>query len=157
MKEPDFYQLDQNELDKEWIQQPELYFRHASELAEARREFEKAKAEKELVIAELDKEIRENPQQFGFEKMTEKLVESTIIRQKRYQTATHSYLKAKHEMDVAQVAVDTLEHRKKALEKLVDLWQGSYFSKPVSKSHNERMRQVETDNAFKSSGKKRKL
>ena len=153
--EIDFFQLDQNELDKEWVNQPGLYFRYASELAAARHELEKIKAEKELTIAELDRDVRRNPQQFGLEKTTETTVQHTIVVQKRYQEVNDAFLRALHDVDVCKVAVDTLDHRKKALENSVSLWLANYFSKPSSKDHKERMDKVETASAF-GTGKKRR-
>ena len=153
--EGDFFKLDQNELDKEWVRQPELYYRYATELSETRHELEKLKAEKELTIAELDRDVRRNPQQFGLEKTTETTVQNTIVVQRRYQEVNDAFLKALHAVDVCKVAVDTLDHRKKALENSVSLWLANYFSKPSSKDHKERMDKVETAAAF-GSGKKRK-
>ena len=158
----DFSKVDQYELDREWVQQPELYFKYAQIVVDAEEVLDKAKEEKlqrisdkEEVIAELDRDIRKDPACFGVDKITEKTVENAIILQRRYKIASHAVFEAQRLVNEAQSAVkrasvvtDTLDHRKKTLEKLVDLFLANYFSKPQSKNHKERMEKVETDSAF---------
>ncbi len=128
--DPEIFRIDQNTLDKEWISQPRFYHKYAIMLADARRIYEQAKADKELVSAELDREVRLNPTKFGVTKITEGVVEQTIILQREYRKAHDACIDAKHEVDVVQAHVDTLDHRKKALEDLVKLFLADYFSKP---------------------------
>ena len=50
--EPDFFKLDKNALDEEWINQPGLYFTYAKKLADAKESLEINKANYELAMAE---------------------------------------------------------------------------------------------------------
>lgn len=134
---PDFLEIDPHRLDEEWVNQPNLYYDYASHLADARQAYEDAKNNLELVRAELDKAIREDPEEFGVEKVTEKAVESAVILEDEYQAAQKQVNYSRHTMDVAQAAVGSLDHRKRALEKLVDLFLANYFSEPKRKSKEE--------------------
>ena len=49
-------EIDENALDEEWVEQPSLYFRYASMVADARRDLDQAKANLDLTKAEVDKE-----------------------------------------------------------------------------------------------------
>lgn len=152
--EPDLFALDPNRLDAEWVEQPRLYHVHAVKLADARETWERAKAGRDVVTAELDRFVRRDPAAFGLEKVTESGVEKAVILQIRHKDATEKVITAKHGMDVMQAMVDALDHRKRALEKLVDLRLAHYFSEPRAKGETaEPMRQVERDSAF---GKRKK-
>lgn len=134
----EFFDLDLNRLDKEWISQPKIYFKYASKLADARRELEEQKAELDIVRAEIDKEIRDDPALFDIVKTTETLITNTILQQKRYQEAQAKVRTAKHDMDILQAAVSALDHRKAALENAVKLHGQNYFSTPVATDENSK-------------------
>ena len=126
----DFFHLDQFKLDEEWVAQPKLFFKHASERAEAKASYERAKAARDVTEAELDNMIRSDPTSFGIEKPTENAIASTILLQKAHRKANRVVITAKHDMDILQAAVDALDHRKKALENLVHLFAMNYYSEP---------------------------
>ena len=123
-------EIDQFNLDNEWIEQPVKYAKFASHLADARLAYDESKRQLELVKAELDRDVRSNPASFGLEKITEPQVTSCIVRQEEYQDAVKAMNKARHEMDLVDAYVTSLDHRKTALVKLVDLFLASYFSRP---------------------------
>lgn len=128
------FQINEHALDKEWVEQPELFYNYAKKLADARKNYEQKKAEKEVVIAELSRKIRINPEKYGMEKITEKGIENSVTLQPEYINVTHEVIEAKHKVDVYQAGVDALEHKKKALESLVYLHGQNYFSSPREKS-----------------------
>lgn len=119
-------------LDREWVNQPSLFFKYASLLAEAREEFERAKNSFELVRAELDQKVRSDPPRYGIHKLTEAAVSAVVPTLGEYQKAREELLAAKHKVDILEAVVTAMEHRKKALEKLVDLYLAGYFSYPRS-------------------------
>lgn len=127
---PSFFELDKNRLDMEWARQPGLYHEYALILADARKEHEQAKADKELVEAEQSKKIRENPESFGLERVTEAGLEKAVGLTREYRAVVKRVIDAKHAVDVAEAVVWTLEHRKKALENLVTLRMADYYSEP---------------------------
>lgn len=140
--------IDQHNLDKEWTEQPKLYLDFATALATARQEADQAKAELEIVDAELDKNIRLHPTRFDIDgKITENVVSNTILAHKSHTKAYQRLIAAKHEVAVLQAAVEALEHRKKALENLVQLWLASYFAEPRVKGETrEKMEEAEKRN-----------
>ena len=122
--------VDENALDVEWTFQPRKYFRYAAKLADARRDADQAKTEVELTKAELELAIRSNPEKFDLTKVTEAAVASTVLSQAEYSTARQADLDARHTVDVLQAAVAALDHRKRALEGLVQLRLANYYSSP---------------------------
>src|SRR5690606_19360446 len=77
-----------------------------------------------------DKDIRSDPESFQLEKVTEKAVEATVPLHPKVAKARQSLIEAKHGADVLQAAVNALEHRKRALESLVQLYGMEYYSEP---------------------------
>lgn len=143
-KSEDLIQIDRNSLDDEWVEQPGLYHRYAVALADAKQELDYEKANLDLVKAELDADIRTDPEAYGLARTTESAIESTILTQKRYRVAQKKVREAKHRVDVLSAAVGALDHRRKALENLVSLFLADYYSKPKAPDGaREKMAEVE--------------
>lgn len=123
------FSIDQLQLDKEWSKQSKLYFDWAEQLAEARTAYDKQESVFEVVQAELDKKIRAEPEKY-VDKATEASIKNAIILQPEYQDADRILRKKKHDMRVLEAAVTALDHKKKALEKMVDLLLSNYYSDP---------------------------
>lgn len=125
-----FLQIDEKNLEKEWVEQPAKYFKYARRLANARNELEEAKAEFELTKAEIATDIRNNPGKYELPKVVNDAVEAAMLQTTEYAAALSAVNKQKHRVDIYQAAVTSLDHRKKALEKLVELFMADYFSSP---------------------------
>jgi hypothetical protein len=130
MNYDDEIRIDDSALDVEWLEQPSLMMKYAHKAAEARRYLDQMKEKLELVKAEIDKDIRTQPEKFGIEKITENVVTNTIITQDRYKKANNTVIDAKFEVDIAQSAVIAISQRKDALENLVRLHGQQYFAGP---------------------------
>jgi Mg-chelatase subunit ChlI len=126
----DFIQPDPDRLDREWIKQPGLYLKYAEKLADARKDFADAKAELEVVKAELSRDIRAMPETYGLKKVTESGIEGAVVLQKKHRLALETMNECKHRVDVLEAVVSALEHKKRALENLVTLHGQSYFATP---------------------------
>jgi hypothetical protein len=122
--------IDRYRLDDEWIGQAKQYLTHSEKLAEARLWFDTAKTELDLIKAELDQKIRDDPVQFGLPKVTETAVQNAVLLQPEHKAAAEKLNRSRYEMGVIQAAVDALEHRKRALENLVQLHGMQYFAEP---------------------------
>lgn len=144
------FDLDQHRLDAEWVNQPKAYYEQALLLADARKVLEQAKAERDVVDAELDKDIRLHPTKYKLEKLTEPVIANTVLLQKEHQKAGTLVIGAKHAVDVLQAAVDALDHRKKALENLVHLFLSNYWSEPREPKgeHGDKAKEMERSMAF---------
>lgn len=132
----DFLNIDKGALDEEWLKQPSLVFKYAKKAAQCKLELDEAKTALDLTKAELDKEIREDPEAFDIEKVTNPAVEAAIVAEDDYQEALAEVSKKKYELDVLYAAVNALEHKKRALESLVSLHGQNYFSTPRAKGSN---------------------
>jgi len=125
-------QVDPDNLDREWIGQPRMYFRYAEELATARKIWDMAKVELELVKAELSLSIRSDPEKFGLAKTTESSISATVLLQPVYVKAQREVIELKYLMEVLSSAVTSLDHRKSTLQNMVQLRLANYYSKPVA-------------------------
>jgi len=139
LSEPDLvFGIDKNILDEEWLNQPKLYFTWAVQLEDAKNAFEETKQEFDVTQAEVELEIRDKPTQFNLpEKTTEKMIATALMLTKEYQTGQSSVNKARHRVGIIQAAVTALDHRKRALEKLVDLHGQKYFATPRASEHSK--------------------
>lgn len=127
------FEPDKDALDEEWVRQPELYHSYATQLADARMKLEMRKNKLEVVKAELDKEIREDPSEYGIVKVTEGAIAAIIVVNPRYVKALEKVNDGRHAVDILTAAVNALDHKKKALENLVYLHGQNYFSSPHAK------------------------
>ncbi len=143
--DPDLFSPDKHRLDEELVLQPRLYYEHAVKLADARSDYERSIAAQDLTWAEMDKMIRTDPASYELVKATESSVKEAITRSKRYQRAVLAVIDARKSMDDLQAAVTALDHRKRALEKLVDLQLANYFSTPSPKDRFEREERTKKD------------
>ncbi len=127
----DFFTIDQNALDREWLRQPKLYHEYAVQLADARQKLEQQKTAVDVCRAEIDQRVRANPEEHCPNgKATESAIASVIETDPFYKKAVRLMQNARHAVDILVAAVETLDQRKKALENLVQLRLADYFSEP---------------------------
>ncbi len=124
--------IDPEALDVEWLQQPSLYVKYSTLASRARQEMEEAKDKIDLIKAEIDKEIRDNPAKFTGEdkKPTEAQITSLIIQDKRFKEVNEEYNELRLNFNILMGIVTGMDHKKSALENLVKLNGQSYFSAP---------------------------
>ena len=142
--------IDESALDVEWLEQPRLMIKYAQILVQAKKEEEQAKDELEVIQAELDKEIRIDPEKFDIVKITETVVRNTILLDSSYKEVFEKYLESRYEAEMAKLALRSIEHRKDALENLVKLHGQQYFAGPsvprdLSKEWEQKQTQKNTD------------
>lgn len=142
--EDDMY-IDENALDVEFLDQPAKVVKYARLLAEARRDKDLAKEALDLTKAEINLDIRDNPEKYGLTKITVDAVEACILMEKRYEEAVKEYNDANYEVNVLQGVVNALEHRKSALENLVKLYGQQYFAGPKIPHDLTEMREQRID------------
>lgn len=118
-------------LDYEWWRQPKLYKLWADRTADARNRMNEANSALDLMEAELTLKVGRYPSKFGFDKIpTVPAAKAAVTASPRYQKAVKVLNDAKHVLDKHQAMVTALDHKKKALEKGVDLSLSSYFAEP---------------------------
>lgn len=150
----EFLAIDIGNLHEECAKQADLYHDKASDLATAKYNLDMAKGKLDLVKAQLDKEIRDNPATFGLNKVTEPVVENTIILQQTYQKALLNLNTAKYNVAIHQAAVDALDHKKKGIEDLVKLRLADYYADPKLVAQARQEIENERKAEIRSRGKK---
>ena len=110
--------IDPEALDVEWLQQPSLYVKYSTLASKARQEMEEAKDKIDLVKAEIDKEIRDNPTKFTGEdkKPTEAQITSLVTQDKRFKEANSEYNELRLNFNILMGIVTGMDHKKSALE-----------------------------------------
>ena len=122
--------IDDSALDIECLEQSSLFMKYAKHYAEARRALDEEKQRLDIVKADIDKQIREKPEKFKIEKVTEGAIQSAILTEDTYNIAYKKYLDAKFECDMANNAVQAIQMRKEMLEMMQKLLAQSYFAGP---------------------------
>lgn len=123
-------QIDEHRLDKECIRLPGDYLKYATLASQRKAETDQAKAAMEVEQAELAGKIRQRPQEFEIEKLTEGALSAAILLQPSFQAAQSAYFEAKSRHEMTMNVVWALEHKKRSLTLLVDLHGMGYFSSP---------------------------
>lgn len=149
-EEPDFFKVDELHLFDEWGGQPALVYEHRTKLAEARRKAAEAKAALKVAEAELARDIRAMPTAFGLpdKHPANDVVDKTVLLQKEHRGAVSELINADYEVDMLEAAVQTLEHRKKALEKMVEMVLAGLRGEPRLPSKDQRLEAAERRAAF---------
>ena len=141
--------IDVNSLDEELIKQPTLYKKYADVYADAIFAKDKAKQRFEVVKAEIDAEVRKNPSQFGIEKINETVVGYAVIRDPRYQAAYTEMVETTRTVNLISGIMTSFESKKKSLEKLVGLYQTTYWSEPQVSGVREATQRIIEDGQIK--------
>ena len=124
--------VDRHNLHEEWERHPQIYMEWAEKWAKALFRRDKLKEKMELIKAKLDGQIRENPEMFGFtKKPTEAAISAAITKSDEYRKALNAFFKATEEVNLMASIKTSLEHRKKALEALTQLFIAGYYAEPT--------------------------
>lgn len=117
------------ELDKEFIEQPEKFYKYAEMLAEANKEYDECKLRLEVIQAQVDSEIRSRYEN-AVKKPTETAIRGEVVQNIEYQQAYRELTEKKKGVDTISGGVRAFEQRKVSLENLAKLWAQSYFAGP---------------------------
>lgn len=126
--------VDPDRLEEHWVEQPRLMGKYSEQAADARLALGEAKSDLELAEAELFLKVKADPAKYDLDKPTEAMVKAKIVTFKRYQEAAKAVRDAQHRVHLLDGIVNTIEHRKRTLEGLVDLHGQGYFAAPRAKS-----------------------
>lgn len=119
--------IDKYSLDEEWLKQPSLYLEWAEQVVEAQSNRDRKKEQLDVVKAELDIDIRSNPEKYGISKITEGAIQNIILTEGSCRDANDNYLKSVETVRMLEIARESLEHKKKALESLTQLYLNGYY------------------------------
>jgi hypothetical protein len=131
------FEIDRFRLDDEWVRQAGLYSSYAGAAADARRAYDEAKNRVIVTRAEVEMDVRENPEDHGLTKITETAVKTAVEMATAVQLAEQSVIKARHAIEVIQGACAALDHKKYALRDLVSLHLADYYSEPKARQNDK--------------------
>lgn len=129
--------IDELQLDKEWLRQPDMYWRWSKRKAEANRTIAHAKNNLAAVTAELTREIRTDPASYGLDKVVDSTVAAALQEQPPIKKATQQVIDAQYRADIIGAAIAALDQRRRALQDLVSLHSQNYFSAPRARPGTE--------------------
>lgn len=125
--------IDKYDLDRETAEQPDLYRKHAKIACQKRFDYDTAKANHEVLKAQIELEVRRDPEKFGLSRITEDLVKAVVTTDQRLIASTKNLLLLKKESAEYDILTDALQQRKKSIEDLIQLFFRDYFAKPKTK------------------------
>ena len=135
---------------------PALVEKWGTRLAEAKEEIKQAKDKLDMVYADLDFKIRNDPDEYEVKKVTNETVKSAIMRETEHQQANENYLKACKNVDIIQVACNTIDAKKSTIKHEVELYIAGYFSDPKIPKEFKQQEKEKTVNETRERIKQRK-
>lgn len=143
----DFVAIDADRLDQECLRQPRLVLAAGTLEADARLAVDELKRKFDLLEADLFLRVRNAPSEYDLhDKPTVDTIKSAVVVQPAYQDAVRKLNEAQHARAIHGTAVSALEHKKRMLEKSIDLLGMDYHSEPKPKSQSqERLNQRTKD------------
>ncbi len=145
----DLTHIDQYDLPREWVTHADRYHERALKAADAKKTKELAEDHVRVIRAEVARNIRLHPSKYGLDKPTVAAVEGEVELDSGVRFAEKELIEARYAYDVYAADVASLDHRKRALEKLVDLLLADFFAHPKEKERGT-FRQKQTDDYVKS-------
>lgn len=128
-----------DELEDQWEKQPALFMKYGEEWAASVRRRDNAKENLEVVKARIDKDVRDNYSDYGFDKKpTEAGITATVVAHGEVREAAKVLNEAQEEMNILSVAKTAFEHKKKALEYRTQLFLSGASTKPRLQNPDER-------------------
>ncbi len=153
--EDNILEVDIYSLEKEWAKHPKRNRLWSKKLAKAQLRLDEAKDAHKLVVAELGKSIREDPEAYDLSKVTDKAVEQYIPLQDEYKASLTTINEAKYKVAMIESMVSALEDKRRALENEVKLFALQYFELPnVSQNIKDAFEMEDATRAYR--GKKKR-
>lgn len=140
-------QINKHALDYEWMRQPSLVREYAQRYGDALFERDIIKDKLELFASDLALKIRADKDAYGLDKITDKAVEATIIKSKKYQKYQKQLREVNKNVNAYFAAQKVMEHKKTALEFLSRHYFTGYWSDPKipNEIRNEYEQEVTTN------------
>ena len=125
-----FFDVDLNNLDREWAMQAKRIKRFCDEASYARKRHAEAKAKLDVVESTLFLNIKADPKAYGMDATSDKAVEHKVTTMKEYRQALQNLIDAKFALDIVEGSVEALQHKKPALQNEVTMFLAGYFGDP---------------------------
>jgi hypothetical protein len=135
--------IDDTDLDKEFRQQPRLFAWWAAVETLIKDLYETRKMQLKRLYAVLDSRVREDGKATKT-KLTEKMVENTVITKPEYQKAENELSKIRKQFGLAHVGKEAFEQRKEMLISLGANRRSEVSANPVVKKEKNKIEVVHT-------------
>jgi hypothetical protein len=122
--------IDRNKLDEEFERQARLYGRAANRAVKLQLRLDEAETALEVLEADVELKIRASPSMFSMDKVTDKSVAAKLATLGEVIETKKEVNQAKYRLGLARAHVQALDQKKRALEKMVDLWLAEYWAEP---------------------------
>lgn len=126
-------QIDENDLENEWLLQPSHYLHYAEAHAEALYNRDLKKSALEYTYSVLYDDAKTNWKDHFGKQPTEPATKEWIVRHPKYKAAEKEFIKTTRKVNVMLSVKNSFEHRKKALENVVSLMITGFHSEPKNK------------------------
>ena len=124
------------EIERELIDQPELFMKYAELHADAIQEKDRQKQKLDLLYSELEAEVRSNYMSYFTRKPTENQIKSWIAIHPRYVKAQEIYSNTCRNVNVTAGAKEAFAQRRFILGNIVSMKIAGIFSDPKPKGDN---------------------
>lgn len=125
-------ELDMHHLDEGWLDLPALILKWNTNSVEVEMNARVMKIELEQLRATLDARMRENPAEYGIQKITEATITSAIMIHPTVMEKTKDFNDTDKRSKILKTYCLAIEAKRKALEGLTQLYATGYFaSKPI--------------------------
>lgn len=148
-------EIDEYALEKECRDQPLLYAEIGELYVEAKGEARLAKEAVDFTKAELDSQIRSNPEKYGVIKITEGAISSAVLRNEEYGYKNKDYLDKQQIVDAFQILLSSAEQRKSMLRDLASLYIYNYYSNVGPDKSSKELEKLSEERYMRDKGLKR--
>jgi hypothetical protein len=123
--------IEPDALDVEWLEQAGRFMVVSKEASRLKKELSLMREEADVLEANMTNRIRRHPAKYGMEdRVTEGGIKAAVTANEEVRTLAGKIIDKQYELDLVQSAVRAMEHRKQALEELVQLHGQQYFAGP---------------------------
>ena len=123
-------EIDINDLEGEWIEQPSLYLHYSKKYSDAIYERDLRKSELDYLYAKQYNNIKNNWQEDFDKPPSESAIKEKIVESEKYRLAEKALIEATRQMNLYSGVKSSFEHRKNALSNLVYLRVSGFHSEP---------------------------
>jgi len=121
-------EIDPMKLDEECLYQVSLRCQIGQDVAQHQLALDEARSTRDVIVAELDRSIRADPEEYGVKKPTETSISNAIKETEEYQQTDREVNESKYQLAMAKAVEEAVIDRKRSLTLLVELLQLDYFS-----------------------------
>ena len=108
-------------LDADWLALPNEIMVWNTAFADATQECQMLENKRVVLKAQAERKIRQTPSDYGFQKVTEDLVKSTVAIQPEVVAIEDACVQAKHSCNVTKAIIEALDVKRSSLKYLSEL------------------------------------